>query len=98
MIFTSEKGDHLSAYGYSNAWPQPPNHQLLVCLWPCLWDALSLPVNYQLCLGLFLWGGPSVPVISYAYGYSYGVAPAYHLLGMFMAIPMVWPLNYLHHY
>ena len=32
------------------------------------------PQSYQLCLRLFLWGGPSPRFTSYANGYAYGVA------------------------
>ena len=30
--------------------------------------------SHQLCLWLFLWGGPSLPFTGYVYGYSDGVA------------------------
>ena len=53
------------------------------------------PPSYQLFLWLFLWGGPSLPITSYSYGYSYGVAPASQLpaipVVIPMAIPMGWP-------
>ena len=46
------------------------------------------PPSYQVSLQLFLWGGPSLGVTKYSYGYpygfAYGVAPAYELPTIFL--------------
>ena len=45
------------------------------------------PPSYPLLPWLFPWSSPSFPVTSSSYGFSYGVAPAFQLPAIPMAIP-----------